>query len=153
MQRDSQGILKERQWMFITQIGASWKKQAAENRRRLVPIIETVHYCTKQGLAFRAHRNHGPLLVEEPAYNDVNFRASVRLRLQAGDANLSRHLSTCPKNSTFLIGDIHNQIINAAGGIMRDNFVRNINTASFFTLINDGTTDTAIQEQMSLVLR
>ena len=49
---------------FTTQMDA-YRKQAAENRRRLVPIVETVHYCTKQGLAFRAHRDHGHLLVEE----------------------------------------------------------------------------------------
>ena len=94
---------------------ASWIKQAAENRGRLVPIIKTVHYCTKQGLAFRAHRDHGPLLVEEPAYNDDNFPASLRLRLQAGNANLTWHLSICPKNKTFLSWDIQNQIITPPG--------------------------------------
>lgn len=137
----------------LAQMDATWKQQAQENRKRLVPIIETVHHCGKQGLALRAHRDHGQLSLEDPGFNDGNFRASLRFRLQAGDTSLKWHLTTCSKNATFISWNIQNQIITATGEIMRADFVRDINAAPFFSVICDGTTDVALKEQMSIVIR
>ncbi len=77
----------------MSQMDASWKKQVQENRRRLIPMIECVHHCGKQGLPLRAHRDHGPLCFEDPGYNNGNYRAGLRLRLQAGDEMAPLYMS------------------------------------------------------------
>ncbi|KAJ8874352.1 hypothetical protein PR048_025200 [Dryococelus australis] len=42
----------------------------------IVPIIETVILCARQGIALRGHRDHGPFDVEqEPEENGGNFKS------------------------------------------------------------------------------
>lgn len=138
----------------ISQMDSTWKKQVAENRKRLVPIIETVHLCGKQGLALRGHRDHGPIAIQDdPGFNDGNFRACLRYRAQGGDETLKWHLSTCSKNASFISWNIQNQIIDATAEIMRAECVKNINAAPFFTVISDATTDNSVKEQLSTVIR
>ena len=95
----------------------------------------------------------GVLTLDEPQVNDGNFRACPRLRLQAGDHNLKRHLETCSRNSHYLSWKIQNEIISATGKLMRNACVKNANAAGFFGVLCDGTTDISVKEQMSLVLR
>ena len=59
----------------------------------------------------------------------------------------------CPKNSTLVSWAIQNQIIIATGEVMRDSLVKDINADPFFTIMSDGTTDTATLEQMTIVIR
>ena len=85
--------------------------------------------------------------------NEGNFRACLRYRLQGGDEFLRWHLSTCAKNSSFISWNMQNQIISATGELMRNELVKDINAAPFFTLISDATTDSSVKEQMSIVIR
>jgi len=64
----------------VVQMNSGWKKQVEENRRRLIPIIQTIHFCGKQGIALRRTQDFGTLSLEEPDFNDGNFCASLRLR-------------------------------------------------------------------------
>ena len=88
----------------MTQLNVGWRKQIEDNRKRLILIIETVQDCGKQGIAIYRDNESGVLTLDEPQVNDGNFRACLRLRLQAGDDNLKRHLETCPQNSHYLAG-------------------------------------------------
>jgi len=50
----------------LAQMNFWWKKQVEENRRRLIPIIQTIHFCGKQGVALRGTQDFGALSLEEP---------------------------------------------------------------------------------------
>ena len=137
----------------MTQLNAGWRKQIEDNRKRLIPIIETVQHCGKQGIALLGDNESGVLTLDEPQVNDGNFRACLRLRLQAGDDNLKRHLETCPQNSHYLRWKIQKEIIPATEKLMKNVCVEDANAAGFFSVLCEGTTDISIKEQMSLVLR
>ena len=137
----------------VTQLNVGWRKQIEDNRKRLVPIIKTVQHCGKQGIAIRGDNESGILTLDKPQVNDGNFRACLRLRLQAGDDNLKRHLETCTRNSHYLSWKIQNEIISATGKLMKNVYAEDANAAGFFSVLCDGTTDISVKEQMSLVLR
>lgn len=70
---------------IVCQIDKSVKEQVEENRRLLSPVIKTVIFCGRQGLALRGHRDGGLLHVEgEQMFteNEGNFRALLRLRVE-----------------------------------------------------------------------
>ena len=137
----------------ITQLNVGWRKQIEDNRQRLIPIIQTVHHCGKQGIALRGDDESGVLSLQEPIVNDGNFRACLRLRLQAGDIALKKHLESCPKNSHYMSWKIQNEIISVTGKLMRDVCVEDANASGFFSILCDGATDISVKEQMSVVAR
>ena len=91
--------------------------------------------------------------MDEAQVNDGNFRACLRLRLQAVDDNLKRLLETCLQNSHYLSWKIQNEITSVSGKLMRNVCVEDANAAGFFSVLCNGTTDLSVKEQMSLVLR
>lgn len=72
------GIVSGNQEPIERQVNKKIQNQALENRKRLIPIVETVLLCGRQGLALRGHRDSGPITLEEPLENDGNFRAILR---------------------------------------------------------------------------
>ncbi|XP_060869648.1 52 kDa repressor of the inhibitor of the protein kinase-like [Metopolophium dirhodum] len=58
--------------------------QISLNRKRLLPIIETIILCGRQEIAFRGTNDSGPLSSKdvEPEQNDGHFRALLRMREQ-----------------------------------------------------------------------
>lgn len=66
-------------------------QQIQENRKRILPIIETVLFCGRQELALRGHRDYGNIPLEEPLHNDGNFRSALRYRAK-GDIQLKETL-------------------------------------------------------------
>jgi hypothetical protein len=81
---------------IVLQLDNAVKKQADDNRRRLVPLIETAKFFGRQEIALRGTDDAGPLGLNEPATNDGNFRALLRLRMKCGDADLKGHVETAP---------------------------------------------------------
>lgn len=135
------------------QLHTGWNNQIRENRKRLIPIIETVHFCGRQGISLRAHRDSGPLSLEEPPSNDGNFRAALRFKLLAGDDNLRAHITTCGRNASYLSWKIQNDIISTTGRLIRLSIIADVNNAHCFSVLSDATTDVSIKEQMCIVLR
>ncbi|KAG5877818.1 hypothetical protein JTB14_022709 [Gonioctena quinquepunctata] len=75
------------------QVDAVRARQVKENQEKLVPIIQTVILCGRQGLSLRGHRDHGMFNISvEPEENEGNFRALLRARIDSGDVNLKKHL-------------------------------------------------------------
>ena len=80
-----------------------WRPNVAKkrSRTRLLPIAETVILCGRQELAFRGHRDEGPLdLSEQQPAGDVkesNFKALLRYRA-FGDEELRKGITNAPKN-------------------------------------------------------
>ncbi len=60
----------------------------------MVPIVRTVLFCGRQGIALRSHRDDGPLLSNIPEVNDGNFRALLCFAIERGDSTLNDHLKT-----------------------------------------------------------
>ncbi|KAJ8892854.1 hypothetical protein PR048_005435 [Dryococelus australis] len=51
------------------------RKDAAKNREKLVPIIQTICLCGRQQLPLRKHNDTGRIMLNEPDNNDGNFRS------------------------------------------------------------------------------
>jgi len=56
----------------------SLKYQISFNRKLIIPVIETIILCRRQGLAMRGHNDSGPLALNFPIENDGNFRSILR---------------------------------------------------------------------------
>ncbi len=79
-----------RQASVILQLDNARMKEIRENREKLIPIINTVLFCGRQGIALRGHRDHGlqglrgvnvnvdDSKSEMENVNDGNFRALLR---------------------------------------------------------------------------
>ena len=62
------------------QISSRRDKVVAENRLKLRSITATVIFCGQQGLAFRGHRDYGPVSLDDSTFNRDNsvfFRGIV----------------------------------------------------------------------------
>lgn len=75
-------IEEGRQPTVEQQQNSALQKQIEENRKILLPIIETIIFCGRQGIALRAHRDHGDINNHDiPSQNEGNFRALLRFRI------------------------------------------------------------------------
>lgn len=88
-------------------------KHIENNRKRLVPIIQTVIFCSRNNLPLRVHRNSGAMLTESGRSDTLCgkegvFRALSAFRVNAGDSNLEHHLETAPRNSTLISKTVQN---------------------------------------------
>lgn len=92
------------------------KEQIENNRRLLVPIIETVLFCGRNMLPLRGHRDDGPLNLNVPSVTGEGvFRALLRYRTQGGDTDLRNLLTSSARNTTMISKTIQDDLINIAG--------------------------------------
>lgn len=135
-------------------------EQAAENRRRLAPIVNTILFCGRQNIALRGHRDDGSLLQDDGGQdetsivrNEGNFRALLKFRIDAGDNALKEHLESAASSATYISKTTQNELIKAAGTVIKSKIVRRVAAAKFFTILADETTDASRSEIMSLCVR
>ena len=96
-------VASSKQDTVALQLDKNRKLQIEENRRRIAPIVETVLFCGRQGLALRGHNDSGRIeSLEMPVVNDGNFRALLRYRASGGDAILDDHLQNSGRNATYI---------------------------------------------------
>lgn len=88
-----------------------------------------------------------------PDDNEGNFRALLRMRIEAGDEKLRNHFKSCGKNATYISWNIQNQIIDACDKVIKSHIVKDVKDATFFSVLADETTDVSTQEQFSLSVR
>lgn len=108
-------------------------------------ILDIIKYLAKQNIPFRGHDENST------SSNTGNFLELVHL--QARYDVLKQHLLTAIRNSTYLSGDIQNQLIQAMGGEVLSTIIEQVKDAKFFSLLVDETSDISRQEQVSFVLR
>jgi len=134
-------------------------EQAAENRRRLAPVVKTILFCARQNIAFRGHRDDGNLMHDEDARDmsvvrkDGNFRALLKFCIDAGDETLRQHLESSASNATYISKTTQNELIKAAGDVVRQKILDRVAAARFFTILADETTDASRSEMMSFCVR
>lgn len=81
-----------------------------ESKTFLIPIIETLILCGRQGLALRGSNDSGRVTSEEPITNDGNFRALLRYRAKT-DEQLNNFLQNSAKNAMYISNRIQNEFI------------------------------------------
>lgn len=122
-------ILEKKVEPIDIQIDSGIKRKIIENRKNLIPIIETIIFCGRQNLSLGGHRDSGPLNLTEPNENDGNFRSLLRFRANSGDVALKTHLETCSKHASYTSPMISNEIISTCGDIILKKIVNKINEA------------------------
>ncbi|KAF0688861.1 zinc finger MYM-type protein 1-like, partial [Aphis craccivora] len=136
------------------QVNNNLKKEIQENRNRIIPIIKTVLFCGKRGIALRGHRDEGMIDIEDDKmHNDGHFRQLLRFRVDAGDKDLENHLMTCAKNGMYTSWRIQNEILTTCNILILQHLVKNINAAKSFTILSDETSDISKKEQLTLCIR
>lgn len=129
------------------------ERQVQENRARIRPIIKTVLFCGRQGLALRGTDDNGDLKVNEPDHNDGNFRALLRFRMDAGDSDLVNHVANAPHNATYISAVIQNEIIACCATIIEQRIAREVHEAKHFSVLADETCDLSKKDQFAIVVR
>jgi len=123
-------VASSKQDTVALQLDKNRKLQIEENRRRIAPIVETVLFCGRQGLALRGHNDSGRIeSLEMPVVNDGNFRALLRYRASGGDAILDDHLQNSGRNATYISPQIQNEIIASCNNLIVGDLVSKINSA------------------------
>lgn len=131
------------------------QKLIEDNRRVLRPIIETVIMCGRQNIAFRGHRDDGPIATDgsEPNENDGNFRTLLRFRMRGGDSVLQSHLQGTKRNASYTSKTIQNELLLACGKLIKKKIVDDVNKSRFWTVLADETQDRSKREQLAVIVR
>jgi len=103
----------------INMLVSQRKKEVAENRARIRPIIETIIFLGQQNIAFRGHRDDGKVSFDEFPFdndksviNEGNFKQLLKYRVASGDHIIKNHLETSTARATYISGFTQNEIIN-----------------------------------------
>ncbi|KAE8749577.1 hypothetical protein FOCC_FOCC003565 [Frankliniella occidentalis] len=130
--------------------------QINENKERLVPIVRATIFLGRQGLAFRGHRDDGPLLDVAGALDDSvtknegNFRETLRLMVASGDTKLEKHLQDQRSRATYISKTSQNELINCIGDEILERVLRGVEKCKFYSVLFDETTDMSHTSQLSL---
>lgn len=128
------------------------RKIIAKNREKIIPILKTVAFCSRQNLALKGHRDDSKYS-EDTTINPGNFQALLNFRIDSGDLILKNHFETTPKNATYKSKTIQNEMINSLGKFIREKIVEEVKEAKLFSLIADEASNCSNKEQLALVLR
>ncbi|XP_057296257.1 52 kDa repressor of the inhibitor of the protein kinase-like [Hydractinia symbiolongicarpus] len=137
-------------------IDSNYKKQVADNRKFLTPIVDTIILCGRVCIPLRGHRDdskYHPEVGNFSTGSTGNFIDLLNYRVRGGDTTLGNHLLKCNKNSSYISKTSQNEIINCCADIITENIVSEVKKNKFFTIIADEASDTSNKEQLSLVLR
>ena len=69
---------------IVNQVSNTRRNQALENRKRLVPIVKTIVFCGRLGIALRGHRDDGVIDYDAAiSGREGNFRALLAFRVES----------------------------------------------------------------------
>lgn len=138
------------------QIDKAVSAETIENRKLIRPVIDSILFCGRQGLALRGHSDSGPLSIQEPVENDGNFRAILRYGLKMasfGNSDLQLIRERCNRNAQYLSPKIQNEIICTCNKLILERIVKKINLSKGFCVLADETADIGGIEQFSICAR
>lgn len=124
----------------------------AKSKTFLVPIIDTIILCGRQGIALRGSEENGRITSSEPLNNDGNFRSLLRYRAK-GDVELKKHLESSSKNATYTSPRIQNELIFICFSLIQKQIIEKVNRSQAFSILADETSDISGVEQMSMCVR
>ena len=119
-------------------------------REVLDRILHTIKLCAEQNLALRGHREtiNGP-------DNPGNFLAILKY-LSRYDAVSAQHLDYAvsnPRSVSYLSHDTQNEFIEILGNAVREQIIKDIKEAKYYSIMFDSTPDLAHREQLSQIIR
>ena len=132
------------------------KNIITQNRQKLVPIVDAIIVCGRQGLALRGHRDDAKYQPDLGGYSTEqtgNFVELLNFRIRGGDKVLEEHLSKCPKNATYVSKTTQNELIECCGKVILDKILSEIKSNQYFSIMADELLDNSNKEQLSLVIR
>ena len=111
------------------QIESKQRNTILRNREIITSVVKCIHFCGKQSIALRGHREDSNT---DERLNKGNFLALLEFRIDTGDEPLKKHLETCHTNARSSSKTIQNQIISLIGEYIRESIVHEIKEANFF---------------------
>nr|CAI5817970.1 unnamed protein product [Callosobruchus analis] len=126
----------------IEQVNTHERETIEKNRKKLKFIVSTILFCGTHDIALRGKQSH-----------EGNFNDLLRFRVESGDTDLSTHLETCHTKHKYTSVQIQNNLIEIAGGIIRQRIVSEVNDSEAFSILADETADISGHEQLSLGVR
>ena len=145
-----QQTLKNRKLRIDECFDSVMQRNVEANRKKLLPIIETILLCGRQNIPLRGHRDDATNMDDG---NPGNFQALLDFRIQAGDAVLQEHFNNAPRNATYRSKTIQNELIGCCGEILTKKIIDEVRQAKFFSILADGASDCSNKEQMAIVIR
>ena len=127
-----------------------------ENRKKLIPIIDTIKLCGRLGLSLRGHRDDSIYHPDVGCYSAGgvgNFVELLNYRVRGGDTNLGDHLRKHKNNASYISKSTQNDLIKCCGDFITDSIISEVKQSKYFSILADEAADCSNKEQMSLVLR
>ncbi|XP_046851139.1 52 kDa repressor of the inhibitor of the protein kinase-like [Xenia sp. Carnegie-2017] len=137
-------------------IDSNLKKKISENRKKLVPVVDTIILAGRLQLPLRGHREDSRYHPEVGEYSEKhvgNFIELLNFRVRAGDTILDSHLKHHDKKASYISKTTQNELIRCCGQFITEQLLVDVKKSTFYALIADETCDISNKEQMSLVLR
>jgi len=94
-------------------IDANLRREFEQNRAFFCALADILMTCAKQDIPLRGHGDDGK------RRNDSNWRSIIRLTLRHGNTVLAQHLKTARRNATYTSKTVHNELLQAAGYLIR----------------------------------
>ena len=137
-------------------IDTTYARKVADNRTKLIPIIDTIILCGRLGLSLRGHRDDSKYFPNAGEYSlnsTGNFIELLNFRYRGGDVNVINHFKDLNKNASYISKTTQNELINCCGEVISDQILSEIKKNKFFTILADEVIDSSGKSQMSLVIR
>lgn len=113
-----------------------------ENRKIIKSIISCITFCGSHDLALRG-KHYGEGILED----------LYRLRIDAGDLILKKHIEQGKKNASYRSVDIQNEIIGICGSVIKADIMKKVKEAAAYSVLADETADISGTEQLSIGMR
>ena len=120
-------------------------EEVKKNRKVLSILIDSVLFCGFQEIALRGH------VEKEDSLNPGSFRSLLTYASKL-DNNLKEHLE---KSTVFkgVSSTIQNEILECILELYRKEIISQVSKTPFIAIIADETTDVAVKNQLSIVIR
>ena len=146
------GVSKPINVMVDTQL----QQKLSANRKKLIPIVDTVVTLGRNSIAFRGSRDdsqyHPPVggFCKKGVGNFIDF---LNYGVRRGDEELKNHLLNCQKNASYISKTTQNELISCCGRVISDELLADIKKADYISIIADECSDSSMKEHLSLVIR
>lgn len=143
----------KKQKIVTEQLHLEYARQILQNHSKLCSIVKTIILCGQLELSTRGKKDYGKINTTVEDKSEEKFRALLKFRTNAGDEILKDHLETGAANAQYTSAKTQNKLIEICGQVITEQIVNKINSASFFSVMPDETTDIGRLEQMSLCVQ
>ena len=132
------------------------RKEIAYNRQILVPIIDSIIFCGRTNTFLRGHRDDAQYHPNIGEYSDGrvgNFIELINFAVRRDENVLENHLQNHQKNASYISKTSQNKLISCCGQVITDTLISEVKNSKYFSILADEACDSAVKEQLSLVLR